>query len=355
MKLLKQYLSRIGGFLREWILNSGLLVNLAPAVIGPYLGALGSASQSQIYPEKILEYLTHYFSFAPKTDAQVALEVMHPELRIIPWLIICAPFLIGSLLALRLESLFPTRGVGLLSRLRSNSFIMALIAAHAVAFLPFLLLLLSVGFGIPRLSCAQPRMIDFTWLAYDSIAKGLLLDFMESFHLDLHTDRCRPLKESWGTSTIIFLLRGFSTYVVVWLLYRLSMRFLPLMRAKLMNIGALTMHGFILAIPAIVEPYIKGDIFKLCALFMLGIWFFTYGIFQWEEEVDPIQKLRDALSSLAAAVCITAFAWAVRYVVVLKTDPQGDWVFVAATIFGWFISITLLNRSPLPWRQGARS
>jgi hypothetical protein len=62
--------------------------------------------------------------------------------------------------------------------------------------------------------CRNPQMVQVTWLVIDSMAKGALLDLMESFHINLSA--CAPNRHSWTASSIIFLIRGFSTYFVVW-------------------------------------------------------------------------------------------------------------------------------------------
>jgi hypothetical protein len=79
-------------------------------------------------------------------------------------------------------------------------------------------------------SCGSPQMRDVAWLVIDSLAKGALVDFMESFHVDLHT--CPANRHSWATSIIVFTIRMISTLGFVWYLSRLLKLYWGLLRSR---------------------------------------------------------------------------------------------------------------------------
>jgi hypothetical protein len=85
----------------------------------------------------------------------------------------------------------------------------------AVLTLPLFLSAVATTFSLQLLdpACPTPRLKEYTWLVLDSVAKGMLLDLMESFHIDIHT--CGPNDRSYVASTVVFLIRSFSTYIVV--------------------------------------------------------------------------------------------------------------------------------------------
>ena len=92
---------------------------------------------------------------------------------------------------------------------------------YVAAFLPIIISILVAYAGIQLFdaACPNPQMAQVTWLVIDSMAKGALLDLMESFHIDLSA--CAPNKASWAASSIVFLIRAFSTYFVVWAVMKL--------------------------------------------------------------------------------------------------------------------------------------
>ena len=114
---------------------------------------------------------------------------------------------VGVAFAIRRSSDMPT----------SVDLALTLVASlYVAAFLPIMISILVTYAGVQLFDdqCRDPQMAQVTWLVIDSMAKGALLDFMESFHIDLSA--CAPNRHSWTASSIIFLIRGFSTYFVVW-------------------------------------------------------------------------------------------------------------------------------------------
>jgi hypothetical protein len=61
--------------------------------------------------------------------------------------------------------------------------------------------------------CAAPSVRDYYLYVSDNIAKGVLIDLMQSYGIDLF--ECRP-KRSWEVGTLNFLIRSYSTYLVIW-------------------------------------------------------------------------------------------------------------------------------------------
>lgn len=62
-------------------------------------------------------------------------------------------------------------------------------------------------------ACGAARVPDYFLLAADGLVKGFALDFMESFHIDLFSCRANP--DSVVASTFVFLMRCFTSYVLV--------------------------------------------------------------------------------------------------------------------------------------------
>jgi hypothetical protein len=100
-------------------------------------------------------------------------------------------------------------------------FMMLVVILSLLPVLPILIAGSANYFSIEILDpgCANPSMKSVTWLVIDSLAKGGLLDLMESFHVDLYT--CPPNRDSLAVSCIVFALRCFSTYVIVWFVIKL--------------------------------------------------------------------------------------------------------------------------------------
>jgi hypothetical protein len=87
-----------------------------------------------------------------------------------------------------------------------------------ILMLPMFLAALSfLGLDFFGASCNPPKMRDYTMLALDSLAKGMLLDFMESY--DLHIYRCKP-NAVISAQTVIFLIRTFSSVILLWFVAR---------------------------------------------------------------------------------------------------------------------------------------
>jgi hypothetical protein len=55
---------------------------------------------------------------------------------------------------------------------------------------------------------------DYYLYVLDNIAKGALIDFFQSY--DLNIWRCPPQKRHMAVGTINFGIRSFSTYIVIW-------------------------------------------------------------------------------------------------------------------------------------------
>jgi len=81
--------------------------------------------------------------------------------------------------------------------------------------LPFTLFLTDslIGWQLLDPSCSARHAPDYFWLTLDSFAKGVMLDLMESFHMDIYA--CGPNHRSLLTSTIVFGMRTFITYIVI--------------------------------------------------------------------------------------------------------------------------------------------
>jgi hypothetical protein len=57
---------------------------------------------------------------------------------------------------------------------------------------------------------------DYYLFVLDCLAKGAILDFFESYHIDLY--RCAPARHSFTVSTTVFLVRAFATSTFFWCL-----------------------------------------------------------------------------------------------------------------------------------------
>lgn len=76
-------------------------------------------------------------------------------------------------------------------------------------------------FDAAILTCPNPRMVDYTWFVLDNVAKGVLLDFLESFDFDLYDQACAPIRHNTITSVIKLSIRSFSTYILIWFAIKL--------------------------------------------------------------------------------------------------------------------------------------
>ena len=96
-----------------------------------------------------------------------------------------------------------------------------LIAPAALLF-PLLLAILDHAFKLPILDpdCASGQVADYFLLTIDSLAKGALVDFLESFRIDLHS--CGFDKSSWWASAIEFTMRSFTTYIIIHILWQVA-------------------------------------------------------------------------------------------------------------------------------------
>jgi hypothetical protein len=70
-------------------------------------------------------------------------------------------------------------------------------------------------------SCSSRTYREYGWFVLDSLAKGTIVDLLESFEIDLY--RCPPAKTIYAKAAT-FLIRSYSTYVVVWWLFRFMKR-----------------------------------------------------------------------------------------------------------------------------------
>jgi len=73
-------------------------------------------------------------------------------------------------------------------------------------------------FEIFDASCRHPNISTYAWFVLDNLMKGTVLDFLQSFDISLNS--CMPRKGDFGVSLIRFGLRAFTTYVVLWLVFR---------------------------------------------------------------------------------------------------------------------------------------
>jgi hypothetical protein len=67
--------------------------------------------------------------------------------------------------------------------------------------------------------CGPTSMSDYCFYVLDNIAKGAILDFFQSFDINLW--RCPPRRGSFAVGVINFALRTFTTYVVIWAAVRI--------------------------------------------------------------------------------------------------------------------------------------
>ncbi len=90
-----------------------------------------------------------------------------------------------------------------------------------VAFSPLLVFLLDhvffKKFGLFDSSCQAVGLKHHAWYTLDSLLKGALMDFMESFNIDLFS--CPP-SHSLKSSVLTFALRTLSSSIILWLLIR---------------------------------------------------------------------------------------------------------------------------------------
>src|SRR5262245_29262734 len=93
---------------------------------------------------------------------------------------------------------------------RAPKHVLVFFTIHTIVVLPIFVARMGTYFAIQVFDCANPHMRDYTWLVLDSLAKGALVDFLESYQINIY--RCAPNKASIGTSTMIFGIRMFTTY-----------------------------------------------------------------------------------------------------------------------------------------------
>jgi len=114
--------------------------------------------------------------------------------------------------------------VAYLRRQQSNAFNQIGTLAYCISLAP-----LSLGFLTHQMqwqiftpSCGAPTVSDYHWFILDNLAKGALADIMESFHLNIY--RCPPDPESIVASISTFLVRLFSTAVVLYTMAKVYRR-----------------------------------------------------------------------------------------------------------------------------------
>jgi hypothetical protein len=87
----------------------------------------------------------------------------------------------------------------------------------AAAFIPFVLIGLTVlGWSLFPATCT-PRVSDYFWFTFDNLAKGAIVDLFESFGVDFNT--CQPKRDVFVGSAN-FAIRSYSTYFLVMLALR---------------------------------------------------------------------------------------------------------------------------------------
>ena len=62
-------------------------------------------------------------------------------------------------------------------------------------------------------SCADPVFRDYVALAFDAVVKGVFIDVLESFQVNLYT--CKAAK-TYANGAALLLIRSYSTYVLIW-------------------------------------------------------------------------------------------------------------------------------------------
>jgi hypothetical protein len=64
-------------------------------------------------------------------------------------------------------------------------------------------------------TCGTPTVRDYYLYVLDCLAKGAIIDLLDSFNINLY--ECAPAKGVFIVSMTTFLTRSLSTYVVVWI------------------------------------------------------------------------------------------------------------------------------------------
>jgi hypothetical protein len=84
-----------------------------------------------------------------------------------------------------------------------------------IGILPFALIATDMltGWQLLDPSCSARHVPDYFWLTLDSLAKGAVLDVLESFHIDFYA--CGASRQSLIASAEVFGMRTFTTYIVV--------------------------------------------------------------------------------------------------------------------------------------------
>jgi hypothetical protein len=84
---------------------------------------------------------------------------------------------------------------------------------------PFFLTCYAPTLFVP--ACGVPHVSDFFWYTLDNVAKGALIDVLQSFHIDFFA--CEPRRVFW-VSCINLAIRSYVSAIVVWFGVRALMR-----------------------------------------------------------------------------------------------------------------------------------
>ena len=100
-----------------------------------------------------------------------------------------------------------------------------------LAFIPVSIMMIdrALSWSLLNPACATQSTRDYFLLSLDALAKGAVIDLFESFHVDVFA--CGPNKDSVVASLIVFAVRSFSTYVMVYSVVRVFLRHAQLTEA----------------------------------------------------------------------------------------------------------------------------
>ncbi len=107
------------------------------------------------------------------------------------------------------------------TEIHGGLFSTAILLPLALLSFPFLLLVVDWFWSHSILdpACGGRAVSDYFLLAIDNLAKGLALDLLESFHIDLYA--CPPRANSFIASSSIFAIRSFTSYILIYAVIKL--------------------------------------------------------------------------------------------------------------------------------------
>jgi hypothetical protein len=143
---------------------------------------------------------------------------------------------LGLVALLSLLAIFRRRRLGIIGDTGTEHIVLPLFSTYLpqprtyllmqipLAFIPLGIMMIdkAASWSLLEPACTTSSLSDYFLLTLDSLAKGAVVDFFESFRINLYA--CGVNEGSFVASLIVFAIRSFSTYVIVYTIVRVFLR-----------------------------------------------------------------------------------------------------------------------------------